>query len=306
MSRILSIQSHVVSGYVGNKAAVFPLQLLGFDVDVINSVHFSNHTGYPNGFKGEVQSGEQLLSILEGLQQNNLLDSVGHLLTGYIGSETFCRAILDVIQTLRQANSNIRYVCDPVLGDNGKLYVPQNLVSIYRNEVIPVADVVTPNQFEVEQLTGICIKNMNDAKLAACHLHDLGPSLVVITSLVFELEADNDDGSERTITVFASQRDQREDGSVKDSVWCIETPVLDGHYTGTGDICAALLLGWTAKEPGNLSSVLRKVSSTMYSLIKTTKEQSQEGSIASNELKIIQCKKIIEDPPILFEAKQIV
>ena len=118
---------------------------------------------------------------------------------------------------------------------------------------------------------------MEDAKRAASHLHDLGPSLVVITSLVVDDSSDQDtksDATNRTMTIFASQRQIDESGPTRmnDSIWCIQTPVLDGHYTGTGDVCAALLLGWTAKQPGDLSSVLSKVSSTMYTLIKTTKD----------------------------------
>ncbi|KAI2504631.1 Phosphomethylpyrimidine kinase [Fragilaria crotonensis] len=137
MSRVLSIQSHVVSGYVGNKAAVFPLQLLGFDVDVVNSVHFSNHTGYPGGWTGEVLNGDQLRSILAGLDKNGLLHDVAHLLTGYIGSESFLTAVLEVLTTLRQ-HGKVRFVCDPVLGDAGQFYVPQELVQVYREKVIPL------------------------------------------------------------------------------------------------------------------------------------------------------------------------
>lgn len=95
--RVLSIQSHVVSGYVGNKAAVFPLQLLGFDVDVINSVQFSNHTGYAKKWEGDALNGTQLGSLLEGLERNDLLSRTDHLLTGYIGSESFLHGVLKVL-----------------------------------------------------------------------------------------------------------------------------------------------------------------------------------------------------------------
>jgi pyridoxine kinase len=156
--RVLSIQSHVVSGYVGNKAAVFPLQLLGFDVDFVNSVHFSCHTGYEFFPHGEVMNGEQLRTILKGLELNGLLGTtdnnnddngdavIGSILTGYIGSVSFLEAV-EVVDTVRKYNPNARFVCDPVLGDNGRFYVPKELVDVYRNIVIPKADVVTPNQF---------------------------------------------------------------------------------------------------------------------------------------------------------------
>jgi len=312
--RVLSIQSHVVHGYVGNKAAVFPLQLLGFDVDIVNSVHFSNHTGYPNGFEGDVLDGDQLKTILEGLKRNGLLQNVGHVLTGYIGKESFLRGVLNVIQTLRNLSTEgkgerVRYVCDPVLGDSGKFYVPQDLVAIYRDEVIPLADVVTPNQFEVEQLTGISVYNMEDAKRACKALHDMGPELVVITSLVFKDLGKLGKGDE-TITILASSRaaSSRAKGETveyEDELWSIDSPVLPGHFTGTGDLCAALLLGWTAREPNNLPLVMQKVISTMYSVIKSTWEQSKNLNEKNNELRLIQSKKVIEEPPAFFEAQRV-
>lgn len=306
--RVLSIQSHVVHGYVGNKAAVFPLQLLGFDVDIVNSVHFSNHTGYSNGFEGDVLDGDQLKTILAGLKRNGLLENVGHILTGYIGKESFLRAVLDVLKTLRdRSEGSVRYVCDPVLGDSGKFYVPQELVSIYRNEVIPMADVVTPNQFEVEQLTGISVGNMTDAKMACRKFHDMGPELVVITSLVFDDgRVRAGDKGDETITILASSRVKGKTGEHEEELWSIDSPIIPGCFTGTGDLCAALLLGWTARESNNLPVVMQKVMSTMYCTIKSTWEQSKNLTSRNNELRIIQCKKVIEDPPTLFEAKRIV
>lgn len=130
--RVLSIQSHVVQGYVGNKSAVFPLQLLGMDVDVINSVHFSNHTGYAH-FSGRHLrlSGDDVHDLLDGLEHNGLLrDAHTHLLTGYVGSTALLEALVRVHARLRAAQSHPErfvYVCDPVLGDLGKLYVPMEL-----------------------------------------------------------------------------------------------------------------------------------------------------------------------------------
>lgn len=141
--RVLSIQSHTVQGYVGNKSAVFPLQLLGYDVDPINSVQFSNHTGYPS-FKGQVLNGQQLWDLIEGLEANDLLYYT-HLLTGYIGSVSFLNTVLDVVSKLRSINPKLTYVCDPVLGDEGKLYVPQELVTVYRERVRLIHKDVSPS-----------------------------------------------------------------------------------------------------------------------------------------------------------------
>ncbi|KAI3462594.1 hypothetical protein Pfo_019257 [Paulownia fortunei] len=191
--RVLSIQSHTVQGYVGNKSAVFPLQLLGYDVDPINSVQFSNHTGklllslysyrYPT-FKGQVLNGDQLWNLVEGLDANNLLYYT-HLLT----------------------------VCDPVLGDEGKLYIPQELVSVYREKVVPVASMLTPNEFEAELLTGFRIVSEQDGREACNILHAAGPSKVVITSK-------NIDGN---LLLIGSHQKEK----------------------GTGDLMTALLLGWS-------------------------------------------------------------
>ena len=298
-SRVLSIQSHVVHGYVGNKAAVFPLQLLGFDVDVVNSVHFSNHTGY-EVFQGDVLQGDQLLGILSGLKENGLLKNVGHVLTGYIGSESFLHAVLSVVSELRKDDHPCRFVCDPVLGDGGKFYVPKELVQVYRDQVIPMADVVTPNQFEIEQLTGVEIHHLEDAQ-RACHLlHDMGPSLVFITSMIL---------SPDTITILASHRvDDTKTASsgttTSTHMWSIDSPLIDGHFTGTGDLCASLLLGHTALNQDDLASVMEKVISTMHAVIQRT-HAHHDGSVASRELKLVQSKRDIENPTILFSAKRI-
>jgi pyridoxine kinase len=154
--------AHHLPPDVGNKSAVFPLQLLGFDVDVINSVHFSNHTGYPQGWEGDVLAGNQLRAILQGLQRNQLLDDTGHVLTGYIGSESFLEAVLEVVQALRalptSRGERVRFVCDPVLGDRGEFYVPRELVGLYREKVLPLADVVTPNEVRASCLCSLCKK----------------------------------------------------------------------------------------------------------------------------------------------------
>jgi pyridoxine kinase len=233
---------------VGNKAAVFPLQLLGLEVDVINSVHFSNHTGYTKGWKGTVMDGTQLQSIIEGLEQNELLDDVRYVLTGYIGSASFLSAIRSLVLKIRGDKPDFRYLCDPVLGDNGELYVPAELVSLFKTEIIPLADIVTPNQFEVEQLTGITIQGIADAKRACSCFHDMGPSIVFLTSLELTAEelgkrkrVEGIDIDTELITVFASQRHQK-NGKPVDECFVIDCPKLPGSYTGTGDLTAAYVL----------------------------------------------------------------
>ena len=133
--------------------------------------------------------GDKLLTIVEGLESNGLLNNKHtHLLTGYIGSASFLSAVLQIINKLKTTSPDFKYVCDPVLGDNGKLYVPEELVEIYKKDVLKLAYMVTPNSFECEKLTGITITDMASATTACEALHALGPTVVVITSMHFEDE----------------------------------------------------------------------------------------------------------------------
>ncbi|MCD7456391.1 hypothetical protein HAX54_031623 [Datura stramonium] len=128
-----------------------------------------NSAGYPT-FKGQVLNGEQLWELIEGLEANDLLYYT-HLLTGYIGSVSFLNTVLKVVDKLRSVNPKLTYVCDPVMGDEGKLYVPPELVAVYREKVVPVASMLTPNQFEAEQLTGSSITSEKDGQEACNILH---------------------------------------------------------------------------------------------------------------------------------------
>ena len=280
---------------MGNKAAVFPLQLLGFDVDVVNSVHFSNHTGYSEGWEGDVLKGDQLRAILQGLERNGLLENVGHILTGYIGSESFLQAVLDVVKRVREKNPDARFVCDPVLGDKGAFYVPKELVQIYRDSVIPLANVVTPNQFEVEQLTGIAVKSLEDAKRACQQLHKMGPQLIFITSCEF---------NDSEMSILASQQLCDDNGATKSNeLWHVKCPILPGHFTGTGDLCASLLLAHTA-DNADLKTAMERVINTMHAVIQRTNREasSTTDSVRARELRLIQSKRDIEHPPPLFTA----
>ncbi len=149
IGRVLSVQSTVVHGCVGNKSSAFPLQLHGFDVDPINSVQLSNHTGYKY-FKGTKLTGAELDDLFDGLATNGLLHQCSHLLTGYLGSASVLQHLAAQLPRLRVAAPNLRFVCDPVMGDAGRLYVPAEFVELYRTLLVPHANVVTPNQTEAE------------------------------------------------------------------------------------------------------------------------------------------------------------
>ncbi|XP_033208892.1 pyridoxal kinase isoform X2 [Belonocnema kinseyi] len=237
---VLSIQSHVVSGYVGNKSATFPLQLLGFDVDTINSVQLSNHTGY-KVFKGQVLNDQDL-------------------------------------------------ICDPVLGDNGHMYVPEELKNIYKNDILPLADIITPNQFELELLTGLTIKTMSELKEAIKVLHSKGPKIVAVSSTDIE---------NKLTSVTSVSKDN--------TMIKIEVPRIPAIYTGSGDLFAALLLAHTYLED-DIKISLEKTINTLFEVLEKTYHHSLTIKEANAqqakkiELRLIQSKKNIENPNILLRA----
>lgn len=260
--RVLSIQSHTVHGHVGNKAAVFPLQLLGLDVDAINSIQLSNHAAYPV-CRGKAMDPEVLDDIISGLRGNGILQAYSHLLTGYTRSPAVLErvaALAAELRTLRGQRAgegksggggSFTYLCDPVLGDNGRLYVPEELVDAYRTVVFPHATVITPNQFEAEILTGMKIDSEAAAARCCGALHALGPPRVVLTGLAFRGPGDDDAGA-GVLRVMASQAVEDDGGSGSGSAagcWVVTVPRLPGTYSGAGDLFASQLLGHLALGP---------------------------------------------------------
>ncbi|KAJ2160342.1 putative pyridoxal kinase [Coemansia sp. RSA 552] len=278
MARILSIQSHVVAGYVGNRAATFPLQLLGHEVDVINTVQLSNHTGY-NNVRGERFSAAHLLDLFAGLQANGLDRGYTHLLAGYMGNAENVRAVATIADELRKTNPGLCFVLDPVMGDDGALYVPEELVSLYRNELCPLASLVTPNQFEAELLTGLRIASLADAARACDALHALGVPNVVITSARIA-------GDDANLHLVGSERQA---GST--SQFVITFPRLTGYFTGSGDLFAALLLARHAelalqhKGRGSLARACELAIATQTGVMAATKEfQEASGVVVPHDL----------------------
>ncbi|EDV25249.1 uncharacterized protein TRIADDRAFT_25994 [Trichoplax adhaerens] len=294
-SKVLSIQSHVVHGYVGNRSATFPLQVLGFDVDVINSVQFSNHTEYGK-WKGQILNATELWDLYEGLRENNLHE-YSHLLTGYVGSESFLHCISRVIRSLKETNPNLIYVCDPVMGDNGIMYVPKELLPIYREEVIPLADIITPNQFEAEILTDVKIVDEKSAIEAMDILHSKGIKTVVISS--------SELGSGEFLIGYGSVNL----GDGKKQRIKLEIPRVEAAFVGTGDLFASLLLAWTSHHPDSLSLACEKTISSIQNILKRTiahaRKLAGEGkspNSAQLELRLVQSKHDIENPSCQIKA----
>ncbi|VUZ55351.1 unnamed protein product [Hymenolepis diminuta] len=167
--RVLSVQSHVVHGYVGNRSAMFPLQLHNFEVDNINSVQLSCHTQY-TCCTGQILSSEHLDTIFKSLKQNGSAN-YDALLTGYVGDPNFLLKLAEIARDIKSTNPHSRFYCDPVIGDNGKIYVPEELIPIYKEKILTVADVLMPNQFEAELLTGCKITDEHSALNCIDTLH---------------------------------------------------------------------------------------------------------------------------------------
>ncbi|KAF9809162.1 hypothetical protein SFRURICE_009849 [Spodoptera frugiperda] len=254
--RVLSIQSHVVHGYVGNKSAVFPLQVLGFEVDYINTVQFSTHTAYKH-IKGQSLKNEELDELIEGLTLNEV-DYYTHFLTGYSRSPDSLKKIVEILKKLREKNPNLNYVCDPVMGDNGKMYVPEDILPVYRDVVVPLADVITPNQYEAELITGMKMNSLEDAMKIIDALHKKGPKTVVLSST--EL------GDDKCMIGLASTAGVQYEISI---------PKVDAAFTGTGDLFASLFLAWWHKTNNNLKLTLENTISTLQIIVKDTYQKAR-------------------------------
>ncbi|XP_061401137.1 pyridoxal kinase [Musca vetustissima] len=298
--RVLSIQSHVVHGYVGNKSATFPLQVLGFEVDAINSVQFSNHTGYST-VKGQVLQEKELVDLFDGLESNGLLKCYSHLLTGYIGNASFLRQVAKIVTKLRANDPNVIYVCDPVMGDDGQMYVPKELLPIYRDEIIPLADIITPNQYEVELLTEMKISTEKDIWKAIDWFHERGIDTVAISS--------SDLGKPGELRAFLSKRNGAR--------YALNIPKQGTNisFTGTGDLFASLFLAHSYQTPAtHLATAMERTIATLQAVIKRTLdampaevvEGKRKVTSFERELKLIQSKVDIEKPVVQLLAEQIV
>ncbi|KAK7056181.1 putative pyridoxal kinase [Paramarasmius palmivorus] len=247
--RILSVQSHVAYGYVGGKAAVFPLQCLGYDVDVVHTVHFSNHAGYARA-GGTKTSADELRSIFNAMQTNELMDP-SRLLTGYIPNAEALEAVKELAERLLKQKKDLIYLLDPVMGDSGRLYVAPDVIPVYKS-MLPLATIITPNWFEVETLTETPLNSLSALRSALDSLHTkFGVPNVVISSIPLQTwladalptnikPPGNEQGQH--LLCIASSRDRRR-GDGRPVVHAQTVPLLPGYFSGVGDLFSALLLG---------------------------------------------------------------
>lgn len=281
MTTILSIQSHVAYGHAGNSAAVFPLQRSGVEVWDVLTVNFSNHTGY-GAWRGNHVAADDVWKIVQGIDERGVLGQVDALLTGYQGAADVGEVIIKTAALVKKRNPAAIYCCDPVLGDVGPgFYTRPGIPEFMRDRVTPLADVMTPNLFELQFLTGRSTRSLDDVVAAAEQLRTMGPSTVLVTSVAAEgMDAD------RAMHMV----------SVSDAgAWQVTTPNLPQFFTGSGDVTSAMFLTHLLRT-GSAREAMEQTAAIVYSLLERTHALGRE------ELALVAAQDDIVAPRFHFTA----
>jgi pyridoxine kinase len=282
--RILSIQSSVAYGHVGNSAAVFPLQRLGHEVWPVHTVLFSNHTGY-GAWRGPVVSGADVHEVVLGLEERGALAQVDLVLSGYQGSSEIAEVILDAVARVKAGNPDAAYACDPVMGNaESGCFVDPAIPPLIRDQVVPSADVITPNQFELGELTGTPLPStagLEEILAAADAARGLGPATVLVTSV---RHADQSPDTLEMVAVTAA------------GAWSVRTPRLALHANGSGDVTAALFSAHLL-DLGDPAAALAKTSSSVFDLLVNTLDAG------AGELQLVESQEAYAAPRMQFEVE---
>ena len=280
--KILSIQSHVAYGHAGNSAAVFPLQRLGHEVYAVLTVTFSNHTGY-GATRGPLIAPADVAEVLRGVEERGAFPTIDAVLSGYQGAEAVGQVVLDAVARVKEANPAAIYCCDPVMGDVGRgFFVREGIPEYLRDEVVPRADIVTPNQFELEFLVGRRVGTQAELVAAADELRAQGPQCVLVTSA---LTSDTPEGSIQMACVTA------------DGAWVVTTPMLPMTVRGGGDVTAAVFLAHYLTDGAR--EALSRTAATMYAVLERTHASGSE------EMLLIAEQDAIANPDTVFEVSAI-
>ncbi|HIF9108376.1 TPA: pyridoxal kinase PdxY [Photobacterium damselae] len=284
MKGIISIQSHVVYGHAGNSSAVFPLQRMGFEVWPIHTVQFSNHTQYKQGWTGKAFSAEDITTLISGIEKIDQLQQCEAVLSGYQGSADQCLAILDAVKKVKQHNPNTIYVCDPVMGapDKGCIVAP-GIAEHLINDVMPMADVIVPNQFELSQFVGMEINNLEDAVAACKAALTKGPKVVLVKHL-------HSVSDEQFTMMLATEK----------GCFIAQRPHLpfDLQPVGVGDLISSLftgglLKGWTPEQ------AFEHAHNACYGVLKETHKRGEW------ELQTIAAQEELVAPTEIFPAQAV-
>lgn len=280
---ILSIQSSVAYGHVGNSAAVFPLQRLGHEVWPVYTVNYSNHTGY-GSWRGPMIPATDVADIITGIEERGVLSQVDAVLSGYQGGPDIADVIIDAVARVKAANPGAVYACDPVMGNaKSGCHVADDIPPLLRDRVVPVADIITPNQFELGFLTGMEASDLESTLAAVDAARDLGPQTVLVTSV------ERPDRPEGTIEMLA----------VNDTgAWLVQTPHLPFKRNGSGDVTAALFTGHYVST-GDAADTLARTASSVFDLVENTYRAD------TRELQLIESQDTYANPRMQFEVEQV-
>ncbi len=283
---ILSIQSHVVYGHAGNSSAVFPMQRMGFEVAPIHTVQFSNHTGYGD-WKGQIFDSNLIADCMAGLKERNVLKDMQAMISGYLGSPETAAVIAKAAQEVKKENSKAIYCADPVMGDFGRgIYVHKDIPNVIKSEILPKADILTPNHFEAETLTAIEITDEGSAVKAMEKLQNMGVKTVALTSFTPHKNKDN--------IIRAIIKNQ-------DEAWLFEAPKikLPKEPVGTGDCFAALLLAHSLKGC-SINEALELTATGLWDILNLT-EKAQTW-----EIQTIAAQNAFVRPHLRFTMKKLI
>ena len=280
--KFLSIQSSVAYGHVGNSAAVFPLQRLGHEVWPVSTVVFSNHTGY-GAWRGPLLAPADVADVITGIEERGVLDQVDGVLSGYQGSADIADVILDAVARVRAANPRATYTCDPVMGnaDSG-CFVHPDIPPLLRERVVPAADIITPNQFELGFLTGTEPQTLEEILTSAELARKMGPRTVLVTSVH---RSDRPDDTTEMLAV-------NDDGA-----WIVQTPRLPLKANGSGDVTSALFTAHLLAS--DAPTALGRTAASVFALLEETLRSGER------ELRLVAAQDAFVDPPTSFEVRRI-
>lgn len=280
---ILSIQSAVAYGHVGNSAAVFVMQRLGVEVWPVYTVNFSNHTGYGQ-WRGPVMPAADVAEVIAGVEERGAFEEVDAVLSGYQGGADIGAVILDAVARVKAANARAIYACDPVMGNaKSGCFVHPDIPVLLRDKVVPQADLITPNQFELGYLTDTEPRTLEDTLHSVEAARAMGPSTVLVTSV------HRPDAPPHTVEMLAVHRDE---------AWIVQTPLLPMKANGSGDVTAALFTAHLLQTDDAKLSLERTVSS-VYDLLQMTLDSGRR------ELQIVQSQETLAHPRMQFSATRI-
>ncbi len=283
VTSILSIQSSVAYGHVGNSAVTFPLMRLGIEVWPVLTVHFSNHTEYP-GWRGPMLAAADIGDVIQGIDDLGVLAGCDAVLSGYQGAEEVGATIVGAVELVQRRNPAAVYCCDPVMGDVGKgFFVRPGVPEFIREHIIPRAQIITPNQFELDYLTTRTTQTPEEVLVAADVLRETGPDTVLVTSVV------HDQAAAGTLDMIAVD---------SSGAWSVTLPLLPGTFTGAGDLTSALFLAGLLTS-GDLAGTLAGTAAVVHGILAATVRLGQ------SELQLVAAQDEIVNPTHEFPANRL-